>query len=737
MSDSVKLEDASAEALMGALVDEWLDRLQRGERPEVEEYAQRHPRLAAVLRQMLPALELLHPSAPDSPGLPAPSGGIQPEGPLGDYRIVREVGRGGMGVVYEAVQISLGRTVALKVLPFAAALDARQLQRFKNEAQAAAHLHHPHIVPIYAVGCERGVHFYAMQFVEGQSLADVIAELQHLQRSKEVGGQRKDASTRPGASFFTQRSAGGAGFFQAVARLGVQAAEALEHAHQMGVVHRDIKPANLLLDAAGHLWVADFGLARCRAEPALTGTGDVVGTLRYMSPEQALAKRGLVDHRSDVYSLGATLYEALTLQPAYAGKDREELLHQIATADPRPLRRWNRSAPAALETVVLKAMAREPEGRYATAQEMADDLRRFLEGQPVLAARPALLERAARWARRHRSAVAAAALVLVLALVALGAASIVFWRQQQETHNALVLAREQGAQAQAQRRRTEADFQKALHGVTQILIQLDPRPGAPPLQGDALRRALVEKGLEFFGAFIDEQSADPTVRLQSGVAYRQMATVYCSQQNVAQAQAMMRKSIALLEDLVAAYPREPTYRNQLIATHYLRGVLCTSAGRPGEARPEFARVAELYRLALGYDTTAQTCNGFAWFLVDCPDVSLRDPARAVYWAERAVAQEPDSGPMWNTLGVARYRLGQWAAAIAALEKSMELRGGGDPYDWFFLALACWQQGDRAAARAWHQKAVAWMQQRASQGEDLLRYWAEAALLLGETQPNKQ
>ena len=184
----------------------------------------------------------------------------------------------------------------------------------------------------------------------------------------------------------------------------MQAAEALDHAHQQGVIHRDVKPANLLLDAAGHPWVADFGLARYQAGPAMTATGGTVGTLRYMSPEQALAKLALVDHRSDVYALGVTLYEALTLQPAYPGSDREEVLRQIAAGEPQPPRRLEPSIPVELETIVLKAMVREPEGRYQTAQEMADDLRRFLEGGPILARRPNLRERTVRWSQRHRTA---------------------------------------------------------------------------------------------------------------------------------------------------------------------------------------------------------------------------------------------------------------------------------------------------------------------------------------------
>src|SRR5438445_4256673 len=171
-------------------------------------------------------------------------------------------------------------------------------------------------------------------------------------------------------------------FFRTVANLGVQAAEALEHAHQLGVIHRDIKPANLLVDAGGRLWITDFGLAHCQSQPGLTMTGDLVGTLRYMSPEQALAKRITVDARTDVYSLGATLYELLTLQPAYNGRNREEVLRQIAFEEPRPPRRLNKAVPAELETIVLKAMGKNPDERYATAQELADDLERYRQDEP-------------------------------------------------------------------------------------------------------------------------------------------------------------------------------------------------------------------------------------------------------------------------------------------------------------------------------------------------------------------
>src|SRR5262245_7560053 len=270
-----------AEGELARLVEEWTERLQAGQRPDLDSFLAEHPGHAAQLRDLLPALDLLG-------GLGA-SAGEQPLGRLGDYQILRELGRGGMGVVYEAEQISLGRRVALKVLPFAATMDPRQLQRFHNEARAAAGLHHEHIVPVFAVGCDRGVHFYAMQFIEGQTLAALLGPRSVPSAPPAEG----DAETVNVAAAPTEHPPRAAAFFRRVAEWGVQAAEALEYAHGLGIVHRDVKPGNLMIDAQGKLWVTDFGLARFGADTGLTMTGDLLGTLRYMSPEQALAKHGL------------------------------------------------------------------------------------------------------------------------------------------------------------------------------------------------------------------------------------------------------------------------------------------------------------------------------------------------------------------------------------------------------------------------------------------------------------
>lgn len=207
-------------------------------------------------------------------------------------------------------------------------------------------------------------------------------------------------------------------------QLGIQAARALEHSHNLGVVHRDIKPANLLFDARGNLWITDFGLAHVHNDTKLTLTGDILGTLRYMSPEQALAQRVVLNHRTDLYSLGATLYELLTLEPVFTGNERRELMRQIAFEEPRRPRQLNRTIPLELETIVLKALEKNPAERYATAKEMADDLERFLKDEPIRAKRPSLVQRVQKWSRRHRpvvaSAIVATVAVVAIAMVALG-----------------------------------------------------------------------------------------------------------------------------------------------------------------------------------------------------------------------------------------------------------------------------------------------------------------------------
>ncbi|HKB36307.1 MAG TPA: serine/threonine-protein kinase, partial [Gemmataceae bacterium] len=440
------------DALLADLIEEITDKLRAGVAVDVDAYVARHPERAAQIRELLPALQLLAAarSAPADGGSATGEPSLLP-GVLGDFRILREVGRGGMGVVYEAEQVSLRRRVALKVLPFAGMLDSRALQRFHNEARAAACLHHTNIVPVYFVGSERGVHFYAMQFIDGQSLAALLEQERGggLASSDQPttayaappspAGPAAETAVQVAAA--TARAPRDAASFRRVAKWGIQAAEALDYAHQMGVVHRDIKPANLMLDGRGDIWVTDFGLAQLQqGEASLTMTGELVGTVRYMSPEQALAQRVGIDHRTDVYSLGVTLYELLTLEPALDGKDREELRRRIAFEEPRPPRRLNKAIPEELETIVLKAMEKNPGERYATAQELADDLERWLKDEPIRARRPTVVQRLRRWARRHRPVVAGLVAGLLTLLVLGVVLAFAYQRRLAETERTVTAA---------------------------------------------------------------------------------------------------------------------------------------------------------------------------------------------------------------------------------------------------------------------------------------------------------
>jgi serine/threonine protein kinase/WD40 repeat protein len=475
------------------LAEEFLLRDRRGERPSLTEYTQRYPHLAAEIRELFPVLLDMEDVRP-KPGEPAESTAELPVGrpewapqQLGDYRILREVGRGGMGIVYEAEQESLGRRVALKVLLAHARLQPRQLARFKREARAAARLHHTNIVPVFGVGEDAGFHYYVMQFIHGQGLDEVLREIRRLRRTEvdpgteaashapsdvpdgtraaapneiaqalltgqfardslirsaaespvpsttppdgpAAGPPAPAASGSPAATAppllvhaeSTIRSDPECDYWRSVARIGIQVAEALHYAHTQSILHRDIKPSNLLLDLQGSAWVTDFGLAKAIDEADLTHPGDVVGTLRYMPPERF---QNQSDARSDLYSLGLSLYELLAFRPAYQETSRERLIQQLTRAEPPPPSKFTPEIPRDLETIVLKTIERDPASRYQSAAELADDLRRFLEDRPIGARRVAWRERTWRWCRRN-PAVAALSLAVVLLLLTMTVGSL-------------------------------------------------------------------------------------------------------------------------------------------------------------------------------------------------------------------------------------------------------------------------------------------------------------------------
>jgi serine/threonine protein kinase/Tfp pilus assembly protein PilF len=580
------LSPADQERLASALEGHLLE-LERGHAADEEALIAANPDLAAHLRTCLSGLHSLHKASVASNGASEPLTPMEPaEKRLGDYRILIEISRGGMGVVYEARQISLGRKVALKVLPFAALLDQKQIARFNHEAQAAAQLNHPNIVPIYAVGCERGVHYYSMKFIEGQAVDHAIRELRDLAESSgppgsPVATRFPDAIRREdtGSAISAALAINSRDYFRTVADLGIQAAEALHHAHQYGIIHRDVKPSNLLLDVQGKLWVTDFGLARLPEEAGLTKTGDMLGTLQYMSPEQAGGKSSLIDPRTDVYSLGITLYELLTLRPAFEGGDRQELIGRIVEDEPTRPRRINPSIPLDLETIVLKATAKNREERYATAQELADDLRRFREGMPTLARRPSLAGRITKWSRRHRKAVRASAAVAVTMVVGLIVAIFLIVREQGHTEEALKKSENNVVKA-------EKYFRQARQVVDRFGIrhaeQLAAVPGAEPL-----RQGLLGETLSYYQDFIKQADEDPSLRADLATTYFKMGAIREELGGARQALTAYRRAEALFKQMAAERPADGRHLAEVAVCQNNIGWLLSQMGKTAEARAAY------------------------------------------------------------------------------------------------------------------------------------------------------
>ncbi|QDU80118.1 Serine/threonine-protein kinase PrkC [Polystyrenella longa] len=526
-SFDASLDDVSDDALVHA-VKHYMSLIEEGDAPPLEVYLDQWPEIAAVLRPALEGLALIH-HAGDKPSESSQEkGNYATVGkPIGDFQIVREIGRGGMGVVYEAIQLSLGRHVALKVLPLASGFDEVRLQRFRNEAHAAAGLHHTNIVPVFAVGVDRGVHYYAMQLINGQTLSDVIQEmrevnsLEHLSSnhsqstsreeeksvSHSVGAQEQSQIETGRLEYSTVLSSDTATrqhYYRSVVRMIHQASLAVEHAHQYGVVHRDIKPANLLLDSTGKIWVTDFGLAQVQAlDTGLTRTGDPMGTLRYMSPEQAAGNKGAIDHRTDIYSLGVTLYELLTLHPAIVGDGYRDLINHVVEKEPVSPRSIDPALPSELDTIVMKAISKNSADRYRDAKSLADDLERWIEDKPIQARPPTLFDRLSKWRRRNSGLVAVVSIILFLATLGLGATTLLVLKEERRTELAL--------QAERKQRELAEDNYRQARNTVDSFIDLS-EASLPFFQMEELkelRQEFLQKAVDFYTLFLKQRENDP------------------------------------------------------------------------------------------------------------------------------------------------------------------------------------------------------------------------------------
>ena len=746
--------------------DEFAERYRNGEYPSVTEYAQRFPEQAEELKELLPAVAMMEQlkqkeeSRIDSFERQSVISGLQQ---LGDFRIIREIGHGGMGVVYEAEQESLGRHVALKVLSPATFDSPKSIRRFRREAETVARLHHTNIVPVFGVGDEKGLHYYVMQLIEGEPLNQVVTGLRNrsegrtggsraevagsgcatgsasaelpagsdlkstgqasgthssprktypqpdphnksseeVQRDADSGDEFADtvmqsreelarlsesnladavdqARARKLAEESTESVASESDdsgvenrpphaplpsaterlsallptgeYWNAVAEIGIQVSRALAYAHGYGVWHRDIKPSNLLIDRSGTVWLVDFGLARIADDNELTQTGDLLGTLRYMAPEQVI---GEFDQRSDVYSLGLTLYELLTFRPAHDASIRSRIVEQISEASPKSPRSINPAIPKDLETIVLKATAHDAKDRYQTANDLAEDLQRFMQGFPIKARPFSATEQLWRWARRNPALAWSTATTAIL-LITVAAVSIWGFVTTRNANRELTTergkTRQEADRAEDNLRMALQAFEEIVDGISQRgipqSVQSDLNSNIETEDGEASQPVanltpavteadaeLLNRLLQFYIDFASRNESSPEVAAQTAKAQRRVGDIYqrlgrhedaiAAYEN-ARSQYQVLSLAELepsLEDILA-WPDAPATYNATLAVAEISGQIGEAAalvGDPGATRNAYESALE-YLASLPTEVqsrpetrflTAQTKTAFA------------------------------------------------------------------------------------------------------------------------------
>jgi serine/threonine protein kinase len=661
---------------------------------------------------------------------------------LGDYRILRELGRGGMGVVYEAERESLKTRVALKVMHPTFRADATRLRRFEREARSAARLHHTNIVPVFDYGEHDGICYYAMQMISGVGLNEVIEEVRHLRSSGDAipplsGAETRSADRAAAAgpvsislsiaaeSLLTGRSANdpahgaatdptvtmpidhpetsegpspdaatpatgrhsGAGdgpdasggsrpgrsditYHREVARICAQVADALDYAHRQGVIHRDIKPSNLLLDEQGTVWVTDFGLAKLIEGEDLSRSHELAGTLRFMAPERL---EGITDRRSDIYALGATLYELLTLRPAFDERDPARLIRRIIDLPVAPPSRHDRRISRDLETVVLKALAKDPNDRFATAGELRDELRRFLEGRPLRSRPVGPAERAWRWCKRNP--IVAALLATVAGLtVALAIGSTA----------ALVRLRRSYDEVQLERGRVEANFLEARRAVDDSFTRISESAllNAPGMQ--PLRRQLLEDSLKYYRGFARRLGDRPDARADLAAALTRMATIVAEIGSKDEALGYLCQARDIYQALAAAHPDDRRLRRELARSIAGLAALHDEAGRRQEAEAEYRRALAVQRALADAEPTdarlqddlaaSETGLGGTLGRLGRDEEAAGCHERATAIRERLAAAFPDSPKFRSDLALDYARAARRISVAGRDEEALGLYG---------------------------------------------------------------
>jgi serine/threonine-protein kinase len=653
--DTVTPEPAGRDQRLDEVLADYLRAAAAGREPRRQALLDQHPDLAPELAAFLDDRERF-----DRLAAPLRTVAAEPvvsPGEMDGYELEAEIARGGVGVVWKARQKGLNRTVALKMLRAGVLAGPAQLRRFQAEAEAVAALDHPRIVPVYEVGEHNGQPYLAMKYLEGGSLAD--------------GLDRFRAEPR------------------AAARLMAEVADAVHHAHQHGVLHRDLKPANILLDAGGRPHVSDFGLAK-RLIPddssyggaSLTQTGDVVGTPSYMAPEQARGDTRAVTVATDVYGLGAILYELLAGQPPFRGDGILDTLNRIQEQTPVAPRKIRPGVDRDLETICLKALEKEPARRYGNVELLADDLRRFLAGEPIQARAVGPLGRGWRWCRRQP---VVASLLLALASALVGGYVAVTWQWRRAEAN-FRQAEENFDQAERERERAEENFRQAHDVVSEFCVRLSDNQlnGVPGLQ--PLRRELLGAAVKYYEQFLTRKGDDPMLRNELAGICRRLGTINAAIGKRDEAQAAFDRSLKIMQDSPADTPQR---QGDLARTRLSIALLQLSDGQLAAALASFEEAEKgLKQTHEATPGSIKDAADYASVLLDkgllCARLGRMDEARSCYERQIALLNQlleggasrativPNLAAGYLDLGSLQSSLGNHPEAAAAFEKARAL-----------------------------------------------------------------
>ena len=609
------------------VTDEFTTRLRNGEFPTIAEYQNLYPQLSKEIDELLAPIAMLEQLKEQSDSRPSHPRRLDQAAQLthlGNYQIVREVGRGGMGIVFEATHESLGKQVAIKVMPTPLTNTDNYLQRFEREAQAAAKLHHTNIVSVFEAGEHEGFHYYVMDFIAGASLSEIIFGLnQHddtppaddstcidlgkttARNSDKLRLQIPAAGSRANivrASDFQttyQREIiannpidpHAVEHFRWVAHIGSSIADALAYAHTANILHRDIKPANIMLDTQGIPWVTDFGLAKdSSSEINLTKTGDVIGTPQYLAPESL---EGKYDQQSEIYCLGLTLYELATLRPAHRSGSTAEVIRAIATTSPPAPRKVNPRIPIDLSTIISKAISRDPQSRYATIAEFRDDLLAFIDDRPIVARRPSIIETATRWSRRNPLSASLSAISLLLLMLVAISATAGYWAtttalskeaektrrleiQQQQTEQARAQSQQNLELMKAQHARAEANIAMTIEAFDTIFRQIISQGTATKEELDVVgfreisgietsltnqHAAVLNNLLPFYEKFATLNADNERLKSEAAKAFRRVGNIYQRVGDTPNAIQAYKRSANLYQSI---YEQDPTSKSALL-----------------------------------------------------------------------------------------------------------------------------------------------------------------------------